>query len=493
METMLATQARDDSALDVGLTTGALRAIMAAPGTGLGRAEDLARRLGDAIRVGVILDGERLPSEARLAAQLGVASVTLREVLRILRGEGLIATRRGHGGGTVVTAPERAESFATRLARLSLSEIRDLGDQRYAIFAAASELATARAVSRDLVHLRAHVERLSAGSDAGELRRADSLFTVEVAVAAQSPRLAREDLRLRAEVGDLLWMQPGREEIDRAVSLRTELVEAIAARDGLAARTAARAVIDQDTRRLVHSRLAARREAMPEAMVRSSPLTGVQEEMRRIFESLGRLAASFADLLDGSTPDGSLRRKDLSALRPEITETLEDHADALIGAGIVVRPGLLGDVDRWLEWLWTAQDGRLEPLRINLDPAAPDFYDYVAAEWYEHPLATGQPAIAGPYVDASCTSEYVLTLSVPVYHRGIFIGVVAADVPATVVESIVGGYATRSAAFDVLVSKDRRILVSLDERRLPGELLEPGDDQDLTVQVFEAASMETGP
>jgi GntR family transcriptional regulator, transcriptional repressor for pyruvate dehydrogenase complex len=49
--------------------------------------------------------GDRLPSEEELTEELGVARTTLREGLRILESQGLIAIKRGRGGGPVVTMP----------------------------------------------------------------------------------------------------------------------------------------------------------------------------------------------------------------------------------------------------------------------------------------------------------------------------------------------------------------------------------------------------
>lgn len=467
---MVQAHKRDDSDLDVGLTTGALRAIMAAPGTSVGRADDLARRLSDAIRVGLILDGERLPSETRLAAQLGVAPATLREVLRILRGDGLITTRRGHGGGTVVTAPQdRGATLDTGLASLSMIDIRDLGDQRRAVFAAAAELAADRALEMDVARMRSHIERLADGRDAGELRRADSLYAMEVSAAAQSSRLAREDLRLRAEIGDLLWMQSDADGVARAVALRARLTDAVAARDRVEAGSAARAVIELDTTRLLDHRLAAYRahEATDDAGG-GDPIQVLQAELGRLTDSLALLSDAFSELVATSP---RLQRKDLASLRPAIVDVLGKHVGTLSGAGIVLRPGLLLDAERWLEWMWTSSEGRLEPLRINLEPTAPDFYDYVATAWYQHPLESGQSEVTGPYVDAVCTGEYVLTLSVPVLIKGEFVGVVAADVLLGVVERIAIPLLVEAGTPSAVVSREGRVMVSTDGRHTSGSLL----------------------
>ena len=85
------------------------RAAIFAPLDGAGRAELVLQRLTDAIMLGVLHDGERLPSEAELARQLGVATVTAREALEILRRNKLVHTKRGRDGGSFVTFAGRAE------------------------------------------------------------------------------------------------------------------------------------------------------------------------------------------------------------------------------------------------------------------------------------------------------------------------------------------------------------------------------------------------
>ncbi|NLD75360.1 MAG: FadR family transcriptional regulator [Acidimicrobiales bacterium] len=55
---------------------------------------------------GELAEGEHLPSEEDLTVQFGVARTTLREALRVLESQGLIAIRRGRGGGPVVTHPD---------------------------------------------------------------------------------------------------------------------------------------------------------------------------------------------------------------------------------------------------------------------------------------------------------------------------------------------------------------------------------------------------
>jgi DNA-binding FadR family transcriptional regulator len=241
---------------NVGLTTVGARTILAPPEEPAGRADMVAHRLGQAIRLGLILDGERLPAETRLAEQMGVSTVTLREALAVLRERGLITTRRGRGGGTFVRAPEDVtQALVQRLRRFTTHDLRDLGDHRSAISGRAAWLAAERALPEEVENLDRQVERLRAAGTASERRRADTQFNIEVAAAAQSPRLTREELRLRAEVGDLLWLRPGEDDHEASVQARARLVEAIKRRRPDRARELAEQHVAADTTRLLQLRL----------------------------------------------------------------------------------------------------------------------------------------------------------------------------------------------------------------------------------------------
>jgi DNA-binding FadR family transcriptional regulator len=103
--------------------------------------------------------------------------------------------------------------------------------------------------------LARQVERLGAARTTSERRRADTQFNIEVAAAAQSPRLTQEELRLRAEVGDLLWLQLDDADHEESVTARRELVAAIRERRPVDARDHAERHVATDTRRLLQLRL----------------------------------------------------------------------------------------------------------------------------------------------------------------------------------------------------------------------------------------------
>lgn len=239
----------------------AARHAVFAPLDGGGRADAVAHRLGEAIALGLIADGDQLPSESELAAQLNVSTVTLREALTALRQRGLIETRRGRGGGSFVRAPTDPSTtrLRQRLRELPTHELREIGDQHAAIAGTAARLAAERASDDNIARLRDFADRLERATSVGGRRRADGRFHIEVAAAAQSARLTRQEIDLQAEVGELLWLPLGEAVIQEdAVDQHRSLLGAIEAEDGDRARSLAEHHVDQAITRLIdfHIRLA---------------------------------------------------------------------------------------------------------------------------------------------------------------------------------------------------------------------------------------------
>lgn len=215
------------------------RAAVFAPLDTLSRTELVAGRLADAIVLGLLAENEQLPSEADLAAQLAVSTMTVREALTMLRERGLVETRRGRGGGSFVRAPADATAaeLRERLGRIALIELRDLFDHYAAVGGTAGRLAAERASAEDLARLERAADMLSVANDAGARRRAEGYFHLEIAAAAQSARLAREELALQSELGALLWAPfEGAAVQRRAAAQHREIIAAIAAGDGAQAR-----------------------------------------------------------------------------------------------------------------------------------------------------------------------------------------------------------------------------------------------------------------
>jgi DNA-binding FadR family transcriptional regulator len=220
------------------LSGDARRAVFAPLDDGTLRSEAVVRRVGSAIALGLLGDGEQLPPEAELATLLNVSTVTLREALADLRERGLVETRRGRAGGSFVRSHDDALAALAdaRLAELGTTDLRELGDVRCAISSAAARLAAVRASPHEIARLRDIVDRLAAADSEASRRRIDGRFYIEVAASAQSVRLTMLEIDLHVELGQLPWPAARVPELLGAiVASHRAVVDAIEARDpGLA-------------------------------------------------------------------------------------------------------------------------------------------------------------------------------------------------------------------------------------------------------------------
>jgi GntR family transcriptional regulator, transcriptional repressor for pyruvate dehydrogenase complex len=223
-----------------------------------GVADTVGRRLADAIHLGLLEPGQQLPSESTLAGQLGVSTVTLREALATLRQQGLVETRRGRLGGTFVCGPTDASigRLRTRLREMPVFGLRDFGDEWAAVAGTAARLAAARSANDQLERMRQFAVRLAAADAIGDRGRAHSRFFIEVALASQSERLTRAEVRLQSETADLLWI-PSSAPFDPAEVANTlhGITAAIEAEDAAEARDRAERHVQRATRWLIETRL----------------------------------------------------------------------------------------------------------------------------------------------------------------------------------------------------------------------------------------------
>jgi DNA-binding FadR family transcriptional regulator len=218
----------------------ARRAVFAPLDDGSVRSEAVVRRLASAISLGLVADGERLPSEADLAVSLNVSTMTLRDALADLRERGLVVTRRGHGGGSFVqSSPQALSDLArSRLLELGTADLRELGDVHAAISGSAAQLAAARATEQEVSRLRDLAERLSATAPAAEQRRLEGRFYVEVAAASQSVRLTMHEIDICSEAGQIPWPLEGcPDRVRCAAAAHRGVVDAVAMRNGPLARS----------------------------------------------------------------------------------------------------------------------------------------------------------------------------------------------------------------------------------------------------------------
>ena len=212
----------------------ARRAAFAPLDDGALRSEAVVRRVGSAIALGLLGDGEQLPTETDLATMLNVSTMTLREALAELRKLGLVETRRGRGGGSFVRSRDDvlADLVQERLVEVATTDLRELGDLHGAVAAGAARLAASRASRSEIARLRDIVDRLAGAEGMTGQRRAEGRFYIELSACAQSVRLTLQEMDLHVELGQLPW-PPAHEPalLDVIVADHRGVVEAIEARD----------------------------------------------------------------------------------------------------------------------------------------------------------------------------------------------------------------------------------------------------------------------
>jgi GntR family transcriptional regulator, transcriptional repressor for pyruvate dehydrogenase complex len=233
-------------------------ATLIAPLTSAGRADEITVRITEAIQLGLLVDGERLPPESEFAQQFGVSPVTLREAIAILRERGLVETKRGRTGGTFVmrsAEPDEAPDIA-RLNRLSATALRDMADEHSAIAGLSARLAAERATASNVRRIQTLVELLSRAKTRGERMKADSRFHIEVAIATRSERLTRREVALQGESVGLLWNSYLPEaEVENLDQEHHAIADAIAAEDGATAGTLAERHARDNLRRITATHL----------------------------------------------------------------------------------------------------------------------------------------------------------------------------------------------------------------------------------------------
>jgi GntR family transcriptional repressor for pyruvate dehydrogenase complex len=201
--------------------------------------EEIARLLTAYVTTGDLRPGARIPSERRLAEELGVGRSVVREALKSLALVGLIESR--HGDGTYV-ADSTPESFSRAVEWRLVAwggERADVAEAIAVIDGDLAAMAAERRTEADLLELAAHLAEQEAALKAGDpaaLEAAHLAFRATTAVAATNVTLASvvEALRAAAPIvaqAETVVIEPAADQL---------VLEAIRRRDAGDARRAAR-------------------------------------------------------------------------------------------------------------------------------------------------------------------------------------------------------------------------------------------------------------
>ncbi|MFT4258453.1 cache domain-containing protein [Microbacterium sp.] len=183
-------------------------------------------------------------------------------------------------------------------------------------------------------------------------------------------------------------------------------------------------------------------------------------------------AAPFAAQVEELRRSGPLTQAKLDPLvEPYALQTLALDGVPVYGAGFIAAIDLLSDARTHLSW-WQGADRRR--LVLASQSVNKEDIDYSTLEWFRVPMATGEPHVAGPYVDYLCSEEYTITVAVPAQIGTESIGVAGLDVLVTAVEKELTPRFMALGHQVTLVNGIGRVVVSTDPRHATGESVRGG-------------------
>jgi hypothetical protein len=172
----------------------------------------------------------------------------------------------------------------------------------------------------------------------------------------------------------------------------------------------------------------------------------------------------------GSEPLTTDRLDEL--VEPYARRTFDTLDLPVYGAGFIAALDSLADANSHLAW-W--QGPERTKLVLAAQSISKEHIDYSELEWYRVPLATGEPHVAGPYVDYLCSDEYTITVAAPVQIDGEFVGAVALDL---LIDRVERDLTPRLASFgdDIsIINGVGRVLLSTSPARETGDTLRGSD------------------
>jgi DNA-binding FadR family transcriptional regulator len=226
----------------------------------------LAERLQQEIQSGVYAHGSALPTERDLVSVTGLSRGSVREALRILEAQGLVVTRPGRYGGSVVSRPSDAllAGHISAYARGRSVPLRALVEARQALEPTVAALAAKNRTDEDLATLRAISARLdeAAKDDVARFLEENASWHTALAAATHNDLLRA----FTSSIGGLMFEASkienfASDDVRRLVThAHRRILEAIEAKDADTARARAERDVQAYARHLESALKAAGRK-----------------------------------------------------------------------------------------------------------------------------------------------------------------------------------------------------------------------------------------
>jgi DNA-binding FadR family transcriptional regulator len=228
---------------------------------------EIAERIADEITTARLPPGAKLPTEQEMVEGMGVSRTVVREAVAALRARGLVVTRQG-AGAFVAAEADRQPFLLTFDGLPSIAEVLDVMELRASVEVEAAGLAAERGSAAARRRVGTALRAIDAALDRGESAIAeDFAFHRAIAVATGNAQFAhfleylgrfiipRQSIRVAAHrpEGQRAYLATFQRE-------HAAIAEAVAARDGEAAREAMRRHLSNSQER--YRRLAAEAKAL---------------------------------------------------------------------------------------------------------------------------------------------------------------------------------------------------------------------------------------
>jgi GntR family transcriptional regulator, transcriptional repressor for pyruvate dehydrogenase complex len=187
-----------------------LAALVLRPIRGHHAFEACVEQLATAIRLGIHPKGSTLPPERELADRLHVSRATVREAITALRTAGMVETRRGRGGGSVVTYSPRAPRARSKAPSPKVLEtwLDSLTFRRIVEPGAVATAAALELTAEQTGLLTSAFDAVTSASGSASHRQADSRFHLAFASVTGSPSIIDAVTRVQATLHDMLLQIP---------------------------------------------------------------------------------------------------------------------------------------------------------------------------------------------------------------------------------------------------------------------------------------------
>lgn len=208
------------------------------------------------IHLGMLLPDERMPAERKLAEQIGISRVTLREALRVLEAEGYIGIKRGAAGGAFVAPEDHLRDMALRRMSSDPAGVLRIFEYRTAVEPLAAGLSARRRTPGDLRRLDEALSEISGAKTSGELRRGEAAFHLAIAQASANPYISGSVEEALASLFMPLPRSPLADAVGQSDLLRTNVVDAIRERSEAMATQRMALVIEYEQTRVSDTKAA---------------------------------------------------------------------------------------------------------------------------------------------------------------------------------------------------------------------------------------------